>query len=79
MTAPRDLTAPVRFVRGAPRPEELAAVLVVLTALAATRRDPGPPSDPPRAAWPVAARPFRASAPAWAAAAGPQWRESSPG
>ncbi|MFJ8107291.1 acyl-CoA carboxylase epsilon subunit [Streptomyces sp. NPDC096132] len=83
MTAARDLRGLVRVVRGTPRPDELAAVLVVLTVLTASGRGlAATPPGPLRAGWPDAARPSAArttAAPAWAAAPGPQWRESFTG
>ncbi|SMF56933.1 acyl-CoA carboxylase epsilon subunit [Streptomyces sp. Amel2xC10] len=71
--------AVVRVVRGAPGPDELAAVVAVLTALTAARVGRAAPQGPPRAVWPDADRPFTRAASAWTAAPGPRWRESSHG
>ncbi|MCX4738505.1 acyl-CoA carboxylase subunit epsilon [Streptomyces antibioticus] len=76
--------AVVRVVRGAPGPDELAAVLAVLTALrtagavgAGSGRTAA--QGPSRAVWPDADRLFTRAASAWTAAPGPRWRDSPHG
>ncbi|MFF0594260.1 acyl-CoA carboxylase epsilon subunit [Streptomyces antibioticus] len=73
--------AVVRVVRGAPGPDELAAVVAVLTALRAAGACSGRTAaqGPARAVWPDADRLFTRAASAWTAAPGPRWRESSHG
>jgi hypothetical protein len=48
MTGPQDVPERplLRVVRGAPSPEELAALVAVLTARASAPADPEPPSPP---------------------------------
>ncbi|MFG2332141.1 acyl-CoA carboxylase epsilon subunit [Streptomyces sp. NPDC048604] len=56
----------IRVLRGAPTPEELAACVLVLQALAAGRAaDRTTPGGPPTAVWPRTAAPLATPAPSW--------------
>ncbi|MFF0748921.1 acyl-CoA carboxylase subunit epsilon [Streptomyces sp. NPDC004267] len=65
--------SPIRVLRGAPTPEELAACVLVLQSLAARRDEPAP-TAPPTACWPRPAAPLAAPAAAWSAGRAGTWR-----
>ncbi|WP_149824351.1 acyl-CoA carboxylase subunit epsilon [Streptomyces tailanensis] len=67
----------VRVVRGVPRAEELAALIMVLRALSEYNPDPAAGPPPPSAApWPRPAAPLTAPAPAWSTRHRPTWRDT---
>ncbi|MFJ3904272.1 acyl-CoA carboxylase epsilon subunit [Streptomyces sp. NPDC090025] len=64
---------PIRVLRGTPTPEELAACILVLQALASSHA-PDPPPGPPPAIWPRPTSPLAAPAAAWSAGRAGAWR-----
>ncbi|MFI6207675.1 acyl-CoA carboxylase subunit epsilon [Streptomyces sp. NPDC051041] len=68
--------APIKVLRGAPTPEELAACVLVLQALATTRPQSAEPlpDTPPRAMWPRPTAPLAAPAAAWSSGRAGAWR-----
>ncbi|MGW4200396.1 acyl-CoA carboxylase epsilon subunit [Streptomyces sp. NPDC004726] len=72
-----DAPRTVRVVRGAPRQEELAALVLVLHALAARPPGPDPAGQVPAgpAPWPRPATVLAAPTPAWSARGTPAWRD----
>ncbi|MFF6877531.1 acyl-CoA carboxylase subunit epsilon [Streptomyces sp. NPDC012474] len=63
----------VRVVRGAPAPEELAALITALHALTAYTCA-ARPSLPPAAPWPRPSTPLTTPAPAWSSRHRPAWQ-----